>query len=60
MSTIYKHSQQYASTEKIMNQLFKVYDLTYQLESIKVIEKSDDKTKVNFVQVTMKKKWSRL
>ena len=55
MSTIDEQSPQYASTEKIMKRIFKVYDLTYKLESIKVIEKSDDKAKVNFVQVTMKR-----
>ena len=55
MSTIDEQSPQYASTEKIMKRLFKVYDLTYKLASIKVIEKSDDKAKVSFVQVTMKR-----
>ena len=54
MGTIHEQSPKYALTEKQIEQTFNTYDLTHRLDSIKVVEKSDQLAKVKYVQITEK------
>lgn len=54
MATIHEQSPIYASTEQLTSQGFDSYDLTYDLEYVQVIEKSDSEARVDFVQTTRK------
>jgi hypothetical protein len=54
MATIDEQSDSYDKTKELARQLFAAYDLKYELDSAKVIEKSDDLAKVECVQTTRK------
>lgn len=45
-------------TEKLVKKIFEVYDLNYKIEKLKVLEQYDNKSKVEFVQITTKLKGS--
>jgi len=52
MATIHPSSPMYTTTETLLRQLNDVYDLNYQLESVAVLESSEDEASVSFVLVT--------
>lgn len=54
MSTIHPESGSYETTENIIKQLFKVYDLNYKIEKLKVISENAQEAIVEFTQVTTK------
>ena len=54
MSTIDPESDQYSSTEAIVENLFELYDLKFIVESIEIIEQTEERVKVSFTQLTMK------
>lgn len=54
MSTMHPESPQYAQTRAIVEQVFALYDLEYDLESVEVVEMSQNQAKLRAVQVTRK------
>jgi hypothetical protein len=54
MATIDEQSDSYDKTKELASRLFAAYDLRYELDSAKVIEKTDDQAKVECVQTTRK------
>jgi hypothetical protein len=54
MATIDDQSESYEKTKDLARQLFAAYDLRYELDSAKVIDKTDDQAKVECVQTTRK------
>ena len=56
ISTIHPNSPAYESTRRIMEQMFSLYDLNYELKDMKIIKKSKTEAEVEFIQVTKKKK----
>ena len=54
MSTVDPESDQYSSTELLVENLFERFDLEFIVEEIKIIEQSDEQAKVNFTQLTKK------
>jgi ketosteroid isomerase-like protein len=54
MATIHEQSPLYADTRTITEQIFNLYDLKYKLESVRVIEESDEEARVRAVQITEK------
>lgn len=54
MATIHEQSEVYAPTKQAMQQMFDTYDLKCELKDVKVIEKSDQEAKVEYVQITKK------
>lgn len=56
MSTIHPQSSSYEMTDKLVKKIFEVYDLNYKIEKLKVLEKNDNETKIEFVQITTKLK----
>ena len=56
LSTIHPDSPAFESTEKLIDQLFKVYDLNCKLEKLAVIDENNEEAVVNFTQVTTKLK----
>lgn len=54
MNTIDENSPAYTSSETTIQQLFDQYDLNYKIISMKVLDESNDKAKVEFVQETTK------
>lgn len=56
MNTVHPKSPSYPATESMMKQIFERYDLSYKIESIKVLEQNDKEVKVEFTQITKKLK----
>lgn len=56
MATVDETSDSYEKTKELASQLFAAYDLTYELESAKVIEKTNEEAKVECIQTTRKVK----
>jgi len=56
MATIDDQSASYDQTKKVAKQLFELYDLKYELDSLKVISQTDDEARVECIQTTMKVK----
>ncbi len=54
MSTIHPESESFETTENLLKQLFKVYDLNYKIEKLEVVDENDQEAVVNFTQVTTK------
>jgi len=54
MSTIDPESALYSSTEVFVENLFELYDLKFIVESIEIIEQTEERAKVSFTQLTMK------
>lgn len=54
MNTIYKDSPSYALSEVMIKKLFEIYDLNYNITSMKVIEDNDSEAKIEFTQITTK------
>lgn len=54
MSTMHPESPVYSQTRAIVEQVFELYDLEYDLESVEVVEMSDNQAKLRAVQVTRK------
>lgn len=52
MATIHEESPIYAATRQVTKELFLIYDLKYKLKQVKVVEKSDQEIKVEYVQTT--------
>ena len=56
MATIDEQSASYDQTKKVAKQLFELYDLKYELDSLKVISQTDDDARVECIQITTKVK----
>lgn len=54
MSTIYPGSDSYETTENLVKQLFKVYDLNYKLVKLEVLNENDQEATLKFIQLTTK------
>jgi hypothetical protein len=54
LNTIYKDSPSYALSEVMIKKLFEIYDLNYNITSMKVIEDNDSEAKIEFTQITTK------
>lgn len=54
MSTIHPESPNYPAVESMAERIFKLYDLKYTIESIKVLEENNDEAKVEYIQLTKK------
>jgi serine protease Do len=54
MATIDEQSASYEQTEQIAKRLFEIYELQYELDSVRVISKTDDEARVECVQTTKK------
>lgn len=54
MSTIAEDSPAYEPTRESMRQIFEIYDLSYELPEVRVLEKTEDTARVYFVQITRK------
>ena len=54
LDTIHPESPAYSATEKLMPQIFSIYDLDYSIKNIKVVASSPDEIKVSFIQTTKK------
>ncbi len=54
MDTLHEQSPVFASARQTVERMFAVYDLTYKLEDVKVIEKSDQEAKVEYILTTRK------
>lgn len=52
MDTIHEASPVRAKTEKAVAELFKNYDIKYELSDVKITEKSEDMLKVGYTQIT--------
>ena len=56
MATIDDQSASYDQTKKVAKQLFELYDLKYELDSLNVISQTDDEARVECIQITTKVK----
>ena len=54
MNTIDKDSPSYPTSETMIKQIFKLYDLNYKITSMKLIEDDDSEAKIEFTQMTTK------
>ncbi|MBK7631036.1 MAG: hypothetical protein IPJ23_10140 [Ignavibacteriales bacterium] len=54
MSTIYPDDKTYETTENLVIQLFKMYDLNYKIEKLAVVNENDTEVIVDFTQLTTK------
>jgi len=54
MSTMHPESPQYSQTRAVVEQVFEVYDLDYELDSVEVMELEGNQAKLRAVQVTRK------
>jgi ketosteroid isomerase-like protein len=52
LSTMHPESPQYAATRSLLEQVFELYELDHELESIEVVEMSEKEAKIRAVQVT--------
>jgi hypothetical protein len=56
MATIDEQSPSFDQTKQVAKKLFEMYDLKYDLDSLKVITQTDDEARVECVQTTTKVK----
>jgi hypothetical protein len=56
MATIDEQSPSFDQTKQVAKKLFEMYDLKYDLDSLKVITQTDDEARVECVQTTTKLK----
>lgn len=56
MATLDESAPSYESSERMMGQTFRLYDIRYQLDSFRVVEVSGDEAVIEVVQTTMKVK----
>jgi hypothetical protein len=54
MATIDEQSEAYEQTKKLAQRLFEVYDLKYELDSVRVIGQTESEAKVQCLQTTRK------
>jgi len=54
MATIDEQSASYDQTKQVAQRLFDIYDLKYELDSLRVITKTDDEARVECIQTTTK------
>ncbi len=54
MATIDEQSASYEQTKQLAERLFDAYDLKYELDNVRVIEKTGEEVKVECVQTTKK------
>lgn len=52
MSTMHPESPAYSQTRVVVEQVFELYDLEYNLETVEVVEMSENQAKLRAVQVT--------
>jgi hypothetical protein len=56
MATIDEQSPSYDQTKQMAKKLFEMYDLKYELDSLKVITQTEDEARVECIQTTTKVK----
>jgi hypothetical protein len=54
MNTIHKDCPSYPTSEIMIKKLFELYDLNYEIVSMKVLEDNDSEAKIEFTQITKK------
>jgi hypothetical protein len=54
MATVDEQSASYDQTKQIAKKLFELYDLKYELDSVRVIMQTDDEARVGCMQTTRK------
>ena len=54
MATIHPDSPAYATTEKMLGQVFETYDLSYRVSGINIVEENSREVQLSFVLVTRK------
>lgn len=52
LSTMHPESPQYSSSRAVMEQVFELYELEYEIEEIEVLEVTGNEAKIRAVQVT--------
>ncbi len=54
MNTIHPDSPIYENTAKLVQEIFNQFDLKYEIESLEILEETEQEAKVRFVQLTRK------
>jgi hypothetical protein len=54
METIHPESPEYSNTERLVQEIFDRFDLSYNIEQLEVLESNNDKARVKFIQLTTK------
>ena len=54
METVHEDSAAYENTRKVCEYLFKIYDVKYEIQELKVVKETADTIDISFIQITRK------